>query len=259
MPAGEEVCADAHNVGTVVRGKIANYSNSIQEGERYRRTFFERMRDLVLYRQRTDDVIHRFTVRTVTDADAFGMQDYADIPVNVHGIISRGMQLTNNAEVEVSGRYDDGTIMAEEIHLIHNGYKSRVRFQHSVRAITNTIFALLTFVLFLYIGIYYSGGFFENIKTFFVAWLISAGIMSVLYIVFLFSRAGMLARAGRDNAGFPFGIISFLSVASALIFTFNQNTSFSVGDALLKFGLLLLTVVLIIGVIWFLIRSVMKK
>lgn len=228
-----EVHASSKNIGSIIRGKITNYTNSQKENSGYKRFFAKRILDAIIYKQRFDDVLHSFTVRTISGTDTFGNQVYTDVPVNVHGVISGGVQLVNNIEVEVAGKYCNGILMANNISVINNGYKSSVYFRHSIKAVLYGILAIFAAIFLIYIGASSEGGFFENIGSFLKIWLISAVIITVLYFIAIFSKIGIMARMATGKPRkFPWIGILLISLVIALIIFNSAGIGASVGSAL---------------------------
>lgn len=228
-----EVHANAKNIGTVIRGKVTNYTNSQKENSGYRRFFIKKILDAIMYKQRFDDTLHSFTVRVNNGNDTFGHQIYADIPVNIHGIVSGGMQLVDNIEVEITGKYCNGILIASSISVLNNGYKSPVKFQHSVKAILYGILTLFALAFLVFIGVSSGGGFFQNIGSFLKTWLIASVIVTVLYFLVTFSKIGIMARMATGKPRkFPLIGILLVSLVLALLFINSFGIGASVGSAL---------------------------
>jgi len=212
----------SNTVGTSIRGKIANYSNTAMEGGQYRRLGITRIFDALVYGQRLEDLAHRFTVRVSCGRNAFGNEEFTDVPVNVHGTIAGGIRLDNNLEVEVCGKYRNGILMARQVQILTNGCRSRVSFQHSIRAIVTLITAVIMLGLILYTGAVSEIGFLETIYQFFLTWLVVFGVILIFSLLFWFTRAGMIARLASQNQNrIPWGthlIISF--IITFIIFQF---------------------------------------
>lgn len=204
---------------TTVRGRISQYSSTGNEDGNYRRLFFIRWYQAIVYRQRLEDVLHRFTVRVDDSGDGLGYQGYRDVPVNVHGTISGGLQLADNMEVEVSGKYDKGVLMASSINVVNNGCKSKVTFQRSIKAITYGILFGILLILLCVLGANSTQGFWQGIGSFLKTWAVFAAILSVLYLITSFSRLGILFRIFRKK-GVSFPLLGILLVSLALSFLF---------------------------------------
>ncbi len=204
---------------TTVRGRISQYSSTGNEDGNYRRLFFIRWYQAIVYRQRLEDVLHRFTVRVDDSGDGLGYQGYRDVPVNVHGTISGGLQLADNMEVEVSGKYDKGVLMASSINVVNNGCKSKVTFQRSIKAITYGILFGILLIFLCVLGANSTQGFWQGIGSFLKTWAVFAAILSVLYLITSFSRLGILFRIFRKK-GVSFPLLGILLVSLALSFLF---------------------------------------
>lgn len=205
------------HVGSTIRGRVANYSNSESEPGMYRRLFFQRVGDALLYGQRFEDLIHRFTVR-VSDDD-FGGGDYIDVPVNVHGTISGGIQLMDNAEVEVTGRFRNGVLMARRIDVINGGLHTTVQFQRNVGAIVFGL-ALVAIVAFLALGgLDFGAMALGNLSGFLTNWAIVSLIVAALWF-FVISHMGIAAQIlFLHNGRFPFlGIVVIGFVLSLIMY-----------------------------------------
>ncbi len=266
-PAGENRIAiptsrniDTENIGTFVpektiRGRILQYSSSGKEDGQYRRLFPVRLFQALFYHQRLEDVLHRFTVRVDRGRDALGHDAYTDIPVNVHGTVSGGMQLNDNAEVEVRGKYCDGVLMASEIYIINNGYSSKVRFQRSVSAIINSILLTIMACVICYIGAS-SGNFFESILQFCKVWGIAAVIFCVLYLIANLSKIGILVNMmSKKEKKFPFMGILVVSFTCAFLFIAAFGSIAGFGSYLSGLAMSILPVVIIIIAAFFLLKA----
>lgn len=183
-------------LGRTIQGRVSQYSSTGREDGHYRRLGLVRLYDALIYGQRFEDVLHRFTVRVRGGTDAFGQQEYFDVPVNVHGTISGGVQLADNNEVEVTGTYRHGVLMARRVTVVSGGYRTQIRFQHSVGLIVFTVLALLAMILCIGVAADASngGGLLTGIVGFLESWLAIAVILLVLYGMFCFSRFGIAWR-----------------------------------------------------------------
>lgn len=214
-----ETYANAKNVGTVIRGKITNYTNSQKENSGYKRIVFVKLLQAIVYKQRFDDILHSFTVRVNNGTNAFGNQNYADIPVNIHGIVSGGIQLVDNLDVEIYGKYHNGILMASSIYVLNNGYKSPVKLQHSAKAIAYGILALIATAFLIYIGVFSHGNFFQNIGSFLKTWLVSSIIVLVLYFILTWKFHLILTLTKGKMTKIPIiGILLVAFIISFLIF-----------------------------------------
>lgn len=211
--------------GMSVVGKLTRYSKA-DEDSGYKRLFIGKIIDAIFYKQRMEDVLHRFTVRVDCGKDALGHNEFKDIPVNVHGVIASGLQLDENCDVEVKGKYKNNVLMASEINVLNSGFKSKVHFQHSRGAIAYGILAIIALIFFIYVGLSSDGGFFANIKEFFVVWLVSAVVITILYFALFLSKLGVLLLMGKKKS-FPFVGILLCSFICALLFmnVFGLGTS----------------------------------
>lgn len=211
-----------------VVGKLTRYSKA-DEDSGYKRLFIGKIIDAIFYKQRMEDVLHRFTVRVDCGKDALGHNEFKDIPVNVHGVIASGLQLDENCDVEVKGKYKNNVLMASEINVLNSGFKSKVHFQHSRGAIAYGILAIIALIFFIYVGLSSDGGFFANIKEFFVVWLVSAVVITILYFALFLSKLGVLLLMGKKKS-FPFVGILLCSFICALLFMNVFGLGTGVGD-----------------------------
>mgnify|MGYP007101910867 CR=1 FL=1 len=220
----------------VIRGRITQYSSSGKEDGHHRRLLIKRLIDAIVYHQRFENLVHRFYVRVNGGNNADGYSQVLDVPVNVHGTVASGMQLTDNANVEVEGRYNrDGVLMARRIFIISNGGRTQVRFQRSVSAIVCGILALLALIGIIIFASVADGGFIANLKFLGIAWGISFAISSLLYLFLAFSRLGLIMRlTRREPPRFPFiGLLLFsLVVAMIITYNFGPGAAFSLGAGL---------------------------
>lgn len=221
--------SDAFEPGENIRGRVAQYSSTGREDGAYRRLLPVKFYQVIVYRQRLEDVLHRFIVRVEHGKDAMGYSQYFDIPVNVHGTIASGMQITDNAEVEVEGKYRNGVLMASKVSVVNNGYYSRVKFQRSVAAIFYGILTAVAIMALLVFVANTDGNFFLNLKSFLLTWLIVSVVSAVLYLILIFSKIGFLTRMATGKPKkFPLiGILLF-----SLIVTMIFMNSFGIGASL---------------------------
>lgn len=213
---------DQANRGDVcITGRISQYSVTGRKDGSYRRLLPVRLYQAVVYRQRLEDVLHRFTVSVNTGNDGTGFDNTTEIPVNVHGTIAGGIQLTDNAEAEVRGRFNDGVLMAYDVRIIDNGHMSKVSFQRNVRAITFGIVAAILFVLVCYFGATSLVSFGDSVKALLAAWLICFVGLTIAYFVFSFTRTGIMFSMIRgERRKFPF--LTFLIISFALAFLISR-------------------------------------
>lgn len=203
-------------LGTTIRGRISQYSSTGSEDGNYRRLLVQRIYDAIVYKQRFENLLHRFTVRVEGGTDAFGNQEYFDVPVNVHGTIAGGMQLADNNEVEVTGTYRGGTLMAREVTIIANGYRTPVQFQRAVGLITLSIAALVALIFGIYVAVDSSNGgsIWPTIVDFLKTWGVVSLILLVLYVMFCVSRFGfqlmLLMRGQRSHPLLTIVLLGFI-------------------------------------------------
>ena len=213
--------------GNCIRGKVFQYSSTGKEDGSYRRFPWTKPIDANVYKQRFEDVLHRFYVRVDGEKDAFGNVTYRDVSVNVHGTIAGGMQIADNSIVEVEGKFQNGTLMAERVYIVNSGFRSQVKFQHSPRAIFYGLVAIAALIFMIAIGVGGSGSFFENIGLFLESWLVIAIALSVLYLISMFTRMGLIIRLlGGKQKGFPLTGIAVISMLLAMV----CSNSFGLGN-----------------------------
>ncbi len=207
--------------GTVtVRGRVSQYSctdGGGREGGNYRRLLVSKIYQALVYGQRFEDVLHRFTVHSTERQDAFNQVETPVTWVNVHGTIWGGMQIVDNSEVVVTGKYRNGVLMADSVHIVDGGNNSRIRFQHSAGAITAGVLFLLALAFMLFVG-FSSENFWGNIGSFLTIWIVFQVILWVLYLIFRLSRLGLLLHMGRGFSFAPLIIITILSFILTLIY-----------------------------------------
>ncbi|MBR4636757.1 MAG: hypothetical protein IKO51_10435 [Clostridia bacterium] len=233
---------------TEIKGKVSQYSNSDIEGGRYRRLFAQKLFDAMLYGQRTEDLLHRFKVRVSEGVDTFGNEKYTDVEVNVHGTISGGSLIADNSEVEVSGKYKNGVLMARRINVVNNGYRSPVNFQRSVGGTMYAVLAVavLAFIIILTAGA--GGNFFDKLGKLLTTWLITAAVLTVLYFLFSFSKIGMLSRmSSGKRRSFPLVGILLVSlvIAMLIVYGFGANAGSLLSGVLSKVISAIVTIVVI--------------
>lgn len=210
----------ARHPGNVVRGKIIQYTSTGKEDGGYRRLLPFKIYQAVVYRQRMEDVLHRFTVRVEMEKDELGFSSFVDVPVNVHGTIAGGVQLLENMEVEVCGKYCNGILMAEKIDVINTGFRTRVNFQRSVGAVALGIVGIIALIFLIFVGVSGPYDFFSNIGTFLGVWIGCLIIKLVLYIIFLFTRVGVSISLLFRKRAFSFSGLLIVSFICAVVFYF---------------------------------------
>lgn len=216
--------ASSYERSGIVRGRVANYSNTENEPGTYRRFFVQRLWDAIVYGQRFEDVLHRFTVRV--DSDPI-VGSYVDVPVNLHGTIAGGMQITNNAEVEVYGRYKNGVLMAQRIDVINAGARTTINVQHNVGAML-TVFGVAAICCLFAYGMYSSGGaLLANLGSFLSIWLGMSTIVAVIWL-FLLSRMGPFVQFLFFQHG-KFPLVGIL--VWGLLLTLVSMNAFGLGNA----------------------------
>lgn len=236
-------------------GKVHNYSSTGNEDGTYRRFFITKLIDAIVFKQRYEDVLHRFMVR-VDNGGSYGYSNYTDVPVNVHGTIAGGMQISDNTDVEVVGKYKNGVLMAEDIYIINGGYKSRVSFQRNLSSLVYIFFSLLALGALVYYGITANGTFTENLQYLLIRWAVVFVVLSVLYFVFILSRLGVAIRiSSGKRMGFPIFRILIFSLAIALAFIY------ALGSTVVKTAIsgalsTVLTVAIVIVLIIFIIKII---
>lgn len=239
-----------------IRGRVAQYSSTGKEDGEYRRLLPVKIYQAIVYRQRLEDVLHRFTVRVEQGEDALGYQNYTDIPVNVHGTISGGLQIVDNAEVEVCGKYKNGVLMADSIYVINNGYRSKVSFQHDAKTIMYGILSAIMFLFVSYIAASSDGSFFENMKEFCVIWIIFAAIITVLYLITSLTKIGLLSRMfSKKKLSFPLFGILLISLALAFLFVGAFGSFAGFGSYLSGWVYSLIPIIIIIVAVLFIIKG----
>lgn len=226
--------ATAFSAGTsCLCGKVSQYSNTLQEGGKYKRFIIIKLWHALVYRQRFEDILHRFTLRVPQGQDAYGNIMTTDVVVNAHGTIADGATISDNAEVEVIGKYCGAVFMASEINVVQNGCKTPVKFQHSKTAILYGILAIVALLFLIYIGVSAPGGFFQNIGSFLKTWLITFIVVTVLYFIAIFSKLGIMFRmATGKQRKFPFVGLLLVSLVIALIIFYNFGIGAGIGSVL---------------------------
>lgn len=205
----------------VIRGKVYRYSSSGGEDGSYRRYLPVRIFQALVYRQRLEDVIHRFSVHVEFPSDSMGYDNSIDIPVNAHGTIAGGLQLTDGDEVEVHGKYLNENFMAERIYIMNNGYRTQVRFQRSVRTIVCGIVLAVLMIAALSASGTIGDDFFTNLGTFFVGWAASFLLVTIIYFILGITKIGIFVRAvSREKPKFPFFVILVISAILSLLFLY---------------------------------------
>lgn len=248
--------SDSFVPGECIRGKVAQYSSTGKEDGQYRRLLPVKIYQAIVYRQRLEDVLHRFTIRVEQGEDALGYQKYTDIPVNVHGTISGGLQIVDNAEVEVHGKYRNGVLMADSIYVINNGYESKVGFQHSVKAITYGILSAIMLAFICFVAASTNGNFIANIKEFCTVWFVIAAVLTVLYLITSLTKIGLLTRMfSNRRRSFPLLGILLISLALAFLFVNYFGSIAGLGSYLSGWIYSLVPIIIIVVALFFIIKS----
>lgn len=216
-----------------ISGRVINYKCSSDEGGQYRRSFFRKLIDYILYGQKSEDVLHRFRVH-IGQADSFGYTRAKDIPVNVHGSISNGLSIDNNSDVEIKGKYNANRIfMAKEIYIVNYGSKTKVNFRHDSRFISDFIYMMIAVVFVVITAANYKGGFFDGIGKFFKTWIVMLIIFSILYL-FLFAKLLFLSVIMGNKKTSISGVV-FLSFIATLVYMNRAAIWNSTGSVIMSF------------------------
>lgn len=253
--------ADTHDVlhSNKLSGKVSQYSCTGKEDGNYRRLLITKIIDAVVYHQRLEDVLHRFNVRVENGKDVMGYSQYSDIPVNVHGTIASGMQITDNAEVEVEGKYRNGVLMASKVSVVNNGYHSQIKFQRSVSAIIYGVLAVVAAIALIVFVANTDGNFFANLKSFLLTWLVVSVVTAVLYLVLIFSKIGFLTRMATGKPKkFPIVGILLFSLIITMIFMNSFGIGASLSGLFSKLLIAIMPTAIIIIAIIFLIKLIFK-
>ena len=195
-----------NGTGRYIRGKISQY-RTIDKSRGYRRLLPQKLYQAIVYGQRLEDFLHYFVVTETRGHDAAGNPIQQAYVVNVHGTINYGAALVDNDEVEVRGKFTSSNVMlARDVRVINGMISTPVRFQRSVKY---TALAIVALVLVL-LGVvdYLSAGSGSSISSFvnslwdFLATMFAVFIfLMVLYVVFSFSRIGIMARLFSGGRG----------------------------------------------------------
>lgn len=216
---------DGAGNSNVVVGKVADYSNSSLEPGEYHRNIVQKIVGAIVYGQRTDDIIHRFIVRTGDDDPLGG--GYHDVFVNVHGIIAGGMQISNNQKVEVHGRYHDGVLLARKMYILNGVGKVPVNFQLATGGLALFGGLALLVVFFFIGGLGNPGSMLGGIGVLLSEWLLMLVISAFIWF-FLLSKLGFAGQliAYKSGKASLVGIL-VLSILLTLVF----NNTFGLGNA----------------------------
>ena len=202
--------------GNLISGRVSKYSSTGGEDGNYRRLLPVKLFQAIVYKQRFEDVLHRFTVR-VENHDAMGYVQYTDIPVNVHGTIAGGMQIMDDEEVEVHGKYCNGILMADSVCVINNGYRSQVSFQRSIGGIALAITLAVLLIGACYVAATVGEDFLTNIATFFIGWVANFILLTVLYFILNLTRIGIALNMFRGKRRFPGVAILIISAILSMV------------------------------------------
>ena len=243
----------------VIHGRVAQYSSTGKEDGNYRRLLITKIIDAVAYHQRIEDVLHRFNVRVENGKDAMGYSQYADIPVNVHGTIASGSQISDNAEVEVEGKYRNGVLMASKVSVVNNGYHSQIKFQRSISAIVYGVLVAVAAIALVVFVANTDGSFFDNLKSFLLTWLVVSIVTAVLYLILIFSKIGFLTRMATGKPKkFPIMGILLFSLIVTMIFMNSSGIGTSLSGLFSNLLVSIIPVTIVIIVIILLIKLIFK-
>lgn len=188
-----------------------------------------------------------------------GYSQYSDIPVNVHGTIASGMQITDNAEVEVEGKYRNGVLMASKVSVVNNGYHSQIKIQRSISAIIYGVLAVVAAIALIVFVANTDGNFFANLKSFLLTWLVVSVVIAVLYLVLIFSKIGFLTRMATGKPKkFPIVGILLFSLIITMIFMNSFGIGASLSGLFSKLLIAIMPTAIIIIAIIFLIKLIFK-
>ncbi|MDO4805705.1 MAG: hypothetical protein Q4A07_00510 [Coriobacteriales bacterium] len=183
-----------------VRGVVQNYTNTSVSGGTYRRSSPRRLFEALCYGQHVEDCLHMFVLRTANPDPAVG--GYLNVPINVHGTISGGVALTNGVNVEATGRYRNGVLMASLIEVECGSRRTEVQFQHDAGEALR-VFGPPTIVLILLLSLGSGDGLLGGLRQFTSAWLVTTFVLAVLWAA-LISRLGvvpLLLLCGNGRGG----------------------------------------------------------
>ena len=237
----------------IIRGQVHDYINSDIEGQRFVRTPIEKVIDAVLFRQRTDDILHRFNVRLEGDQRLDEEYGYSSVPVNVYGTIGAGMGIQNGDRVEVVGRLRNNVLLAKDVTVLTNGVGSRVRFRRDLRFVS----LLLVLAAVLATGYVVSGYVkqipFTAVLYFLKIWGIFAAAIAVLYYTLIFSRT-----IWRNRGPFPIVIILVVALIAAYLFVGKFGIGASIIAVIERYITALLPTILVIALMIYLIKAMFK-
>lgn len=247
----EPIMPSISSSSNTITGIVSNYSCD----ESYHRYIPVKLFDALIYRQRFSDRCHRFTVRVNSGTDSFGSTCYADIPVNMYGVISQGINIANNQVVQVSGKYKSGVLLASDLRILTNSSSTKIRMQHSAKAILYSFLAIAALLFTVYIATSSGESLLQTTGTIFKTWLIIFVVLTVLYFVVLFSRIGRLRMAFRGNRKFPFIGILLVSLILTLILTAGGGLANSIGGLLSGLLSSVITIAIVIAIIIFIFKK----
>lgn len=194
-----------------IRGKISQYRTYSDKSGNYRRLLPRKIYQALVYRQRFEDLLHSFTVTEIQGTDSAGNPIQQKYVVNVHGSTNYGATLTDNEEVEVTGKFThDNIMMAREIQVINGNIATPIKFQRSVKliALTCIVAALFIFGIIGFASMD-SGdsisGFMNNVWSFITTMFAIYVVLLVLYVVSMFTRIGLMTHllsGGRKSSPF---------------------------------------------------------
>ncbi len=253
----EETALNAEKGMVTIQGRVSQYSSTGKEDGEYRRLFFVKAFDAIVYRQRLEDVLHRFTVKVQEKSDNFGHINYTEIPVNVHGTIAGGLQLRDNLEVEVHGKYRNSILMADSIYVINNGNRSKLSFQRSVKAISYSILLAVMLVFICFVAAISDGAFFSNLKSFCTVWLVFDVILTVLCLIAKFSRWGIIIDVvSRKKRKLPWIGILIASLALTFLFVSVFGSFAGFGNFLSGWIYAIVSLIIVVVALFWVVKSI---
>ena len=234
-------------------GRVVNYSCAKEENDKsIKRSFVKKLFHFLIYRQKTDDVLHRFNLYS-GEPDELGYSHSHSIPVNIYGGISDGMAISENDVLEIYGKYNNNNVfMGKEAYINNQGNRIKLHFRHSPKFIVDCICSLIVLALIIFTSVNYDASFVEGLGTFIKTWIIMAIVFLVLY--FAVFKWIALIKIVTGKGGIPISGVLFSSFIATLLYMNRSLIWASTGSAIMGFLKPIIITIIFFAVIIFLLK-----
>lgn len=249
----ETVCTP-RNSG-FMRGRVSNYSCTQSEGAAYHRNGMLKLWQLLVLKQSTEDVLHRFTLWAQSDGEQI------PITVNIHGSLASGAAIHDNTEIIAEGKMYRDVFYAKKMSVVHNLTTSPINIRTNFADIIVAVLAIITVLLTVFFAFSYG---FSTVFEWLKVTIIIFTILTIAYFLLSVTKLGIILRLTRkSDRGFPYKAIFLIStIISAFAITgMIRNLGYAAGASLSAlFSSLrpVLTTCLVLAVVIYLVYRIVK-